>query len=161
MLVSPSEFFATSVFDLRHVWPLLRLQIADCISLSILRMMMINNKGVRDRGVIQPLSDQSLLRFLTQEPLGVWTLVNCPRHLVRKDCQLHDQEHVHMLVLLQVWMKVWSFRVMNRVHVYIIDEISNNGENSGQFVNWFTGLVSIVAWPFVLYNEKAPRKVLL
>ena len=37
-LVSPSEFFATSVLDFLQVSPLLRLQIADCISLSILRM---------------------------------------------------------------------------------------------------------------------------
>ncbi len=37
-LVSPSEFFATSVLDFLQVCPLLRLQIACCISLSILRM---------------------------------------------------------------------------------------------------------------------------
>ena len=37
-LVSPSEFLATSVLDFLQVSPLLREVIADCISLSILRM---------------------------------------------------------------------------------------------------------------------------
>ena len=39
MLVSPSEFLATSVLDFLQVCPLLSPVIADCISLSILRML--------------------------------------------------------------------------------------------------------------------------